>query len=213
MGAAARGAVIRSPLSHLTLTSGHLRLSPRAEVGADVLSSGQEDQAMGDTLTLTEGQRTRLWESWLAAEMRALYFAELSYRYRRRQQFTTWGVLCLSSGATLALIGRLPDVWAWLPPGLTLLTAALSLYLTVGQHQKQAIDAADLHAGWAAAGADYERLWETGMYAEDAAATLNAIGDRTAALSRAGTGFPANRRRLLKWQDHVERQHHIGAHA
>ncbi len=38
MGTAARGALSFPAISHLTLTSGHLRLSPREEVGADVIA-------------------------------------------------------------------------------------------------------------------------------------------------------------------------------
>lgn len=163
-------------------------------------------------LTLNELERQRLWEHWLAAEMRANYFAELAYFYRRRQQVATWSALVLSAGASVALLKGMPDDWQWVAPTLTLLTAAVSIYSVTAQNQKQATDAAELHLGWRSVAADYQRLWESGMYSPDAKERLDAIEARSAVLSKAGTSFPANRRRLVKWQKYVEQQHHV-AHA
>ena len=48
---------------------------------------------------LTESQRTQVWEQWLAAEMRAIYFGDLCGSFHRRQRLATWSTLLLSSGA------------------------------------------------------------------------------------------------------------------
>jgi hypothetical protein len=164
-------------------------------------------------LMLNELQRKRLWENWLEAEMRSGYFAELAWIYRQRQQWATWATLLLSSGAVAALIKDLPQGWHWLPTSLVALTAAVSLYLVVQQNYRRGDEAAELHLGWRGLALDCQRLWESGMYADDAITRLDALEDRAAPLSKAGTGFPASERRLKKWWQRVVEEHRVPAHA
>jgi hypothetical protein len=188
-------------------------LAPRRGPAPERAPGGKiEAGPVSTELTLTELERKRLWESWIAAEMRGHYFAELAYLYRRRQQIATWSTLVLSSGASIALLRGMGDDWQWVAPVLTLLTAAVSIYSVTAQNQKQSTDAAELHLGWRGVAADYQRLWESGMYSPDAKERLDAIEARSASLSKAGTSFPANRRRLVKWQKYVEQQLRV-AHA
>ncbi len=159
---------------------------------------------------LTEIQRRQVWESWLSAEIRANYFADLAGRYHQLQRWATWAILFSSSGAFVTWTARVPEPWNWLAPVLALATAGLSLYSLVAQHQKHAMDAADLHARWNRLASDHERLWDD-MYAEDAPARLSALIEREAELGKVATAFPVNEKRLLKWQDHVEKHHRLAA--
>ena len=147
----------------------------------------------------------------MSAEIRANYFADLSGGYHRRQRLATWLILVLSSGAAAAFLAGLPARYSWLGPVLSLLTAALSAYVLAVQNQKGAMDCADLHFRWNALAGDYQRLWDD-MYAEDALAKLTAIDNRAMEVSKAATAFPVIKRRLLKWQDHVERHHAQAVH-
>jgi prephenate dehydrogenase len=65
-----------------------------------------------------------------------------------------------------------------------------------------------LHYRWNRIAAAYERLWDD-MYADNASRQLEALERRTAEASKASTAYPANRRRLEKWQTHVELHHHV----
>jgi len=161
---------------------------------------------------LSELQQQRVWEGWLSAEIRANYFADLAGVYHRRQRWSTWLTLVASSGAAAAVLSKLPPEWGWAAPVLALATAALSLYSLVTQNQKSAMDSADLHHRWNKLANEYWRLWDS-MYATEAADQLAKLEEVGEELSKVGTSFPAERRRLLRWQDHVERQHHLVAQA
>jgi hypothetical protein len=161
---------------------------------------------------LSDLQQKRVWEGWLSAEIRANYFADLSGRYHRRQRLTTWAILVCSSGAAGALVAGLPSHYAWAAPALSLLTAGLSGYALAVQHQKSAVDAADLHFRWNSLANAYARLWDD-VYSAEAPATLTTLESTGAELSKAGTAFPVLVRRLLKWQEHVERHHAQAIHA
>lgn len=156
---------------------------------------------------LSEAQIKRVWEGMLAAEIRANYFADLSERYARNQRLATWLTLFLSSGASATfLIHDLPSDLSILRPTLTLATAGLSLYSVIRQNQKQSVDSADLHARWNRLAHDYQKLWED-VYGEGALETLDALGDRAIELSKAGTAFPNDVGRMLKWEQHVVASH------
>ena|SRR5947207_2715852 len=154
---------------------------------------------------LNEPQRTRVWEGWLSAEIRANYFAELSHGYYRKQRWASWLTLVASSGAAITLIGATLPVWV--PSVLALSVTALSVWSLVVQHQKCAVDSADLHFRWNRLAAQYEALWAD-MYADDAAARLKALDEEAAQISKVSTSFPARHRRLTYWQRYVEEQHH-----
>ncbi|HXK33854.1 MAG TPA: hypothetical protein VNM91_07585 [Dehalococcoidia bacterium] len=152
---------------------------------------------------LTPLQQRRVWDLWFNGEVRACYFADLSGRYRRLQRAATWLTLVLSSGATVTLVAHLPAGFDWMAAILAALTAVVSLWSLVAQHQQHAIDAADLHHRWATLAAESRRLWDD-MHASDAAARLEALDARAAELSKAGTAFPVRPRLLDKWHNHVE---------
>ncbi len=160
---------------------------------------------------LSELQRKTVWEGWLSAEIRADYFADLSWRYQRRQGIATWLMLFTSSGAFVTFLGALnsilPKESAWLvSAGLSLFTAVLSGYSLIAQNPKRAIDSTDLHFRWNKLAIEYQDLWDN-MYADDARAKLMELVEKDAEISKAGNAFPAKERMLLKWQKRVEMHH------
>ena len=157
---------------------------------------------------LSELEQKAVWEHWLGAEIRANYFADLSYRYQRHQRALTWFTLATSSGAFVTLVTDVlpPSVAAWLRPVLTLVPAALSLWMLVAQNYQQATACSDLHFRWHTLADDFERLW--GHMHDDAAdRTLQRLTRRVAEASRSGVPLPNNPKLMEKWQDHVERHH------
>ena len=156
---------------------------------------------------LTELQQKSVWEGWLSSEIRANYFADLSYRYQFRQRALTWLTLAFSSGAFATLVTDwLPVEFDWIKPTLVFFTAALSLWSLVAQNQKNATDCSDLHFRWNKLAGEYESLWDH-MYSEDAAIRLEALREKSAELSKSSTAFPNKTRLMEKWQEHVV-QHH-----
>ena len=161
---------------------------------------------------LTALQQKRVWEGWLSAEVRADYFADLAGAYHRQQRRATWAAVFSSSGAVVAFLANLPPAWAWVPPAFALITAALSGYTLVAHGHEHAVASSDLHFRWNRLASEYEALWDD-MYASDAPAKLAALAERGAELSKSATaaGLPYQERRMLKWQDLVERHHHATA--
>ncbi len=70
------------------------------------------------------------------------------------------------------------------------------------QNQKFALDASDLHARWNRLAKDLENLWDN-VDASDAPERLAALEDRKTELSKAGSAFRYDERRMLKWETHV----------
>jgi hypothetical protein len=157
-----------------------------------------------DTI-LTALQQKEVWEGMLGAEIRSNYFADLSGRYARNQRVATWAVLAFSSGAVASLLATAPDS---VRITLAAITAGISAYSVVMQHQKLAVDSSDLHARWNRLANDYRRLWDD-MYSEEALSSLDALLRREEELSKAGTAFPNRKRVMEKWEDHVV-AHHTG---
>lgn len=157
---------------------------------------------------LNELQRTRLWEDLLLAEARIYYFGDLATRYNREQRIITWASLILSSGATVTAVAAavVASGQVWISAVLALTASAITFYSLVAQNPKRASDATDLHTRWTKLARAYERLWED-MYAEDALARLNAIEDSDPELSKPAVGLPWDRKRMRRWQEHVEYLH------
>jgi hypothetical protein len=156
---------------------------------------------------LNELQRQRLWEDLLLAEARSYYFGDLATKYNREQRVITWTSLILSSSAMVtAVAASVANGQAWLPAVLALIASGVTFYSLVVQNHKRAADAADLHTRWAKLARAYERLWEE-MYDEDALARLNAIEDSDPELSKPAVGLPWDRKRMRRWQEHVEYRH------
>lgn len=146
-----------------------------------------------------KGLYRRVWDEMLFAGMRANYFGELVSRYQHLEKAIRVFVLVASSGAAATVLTSAPD---WVKFGLPLLAAVGSFWLLFSQYSILARDAADLHAGWSSLEAEYERLWN--HLDEPASETVfDQIYERGNGLSKAGTKFPNNKKRLGYWLDEV----------
>ena len=160
---------------------------------------------------LSDFQQDTLWESWLAAEIRAAYFAALVTTYQKRQKILVVGGLLLSSGATLTLTTAVvPPHLAWIKPLLTVLAAGSSLWSLVAKNERNAIDCADLHQRWNSLALEYEMLWSD-VYAEQAADRLAQLRKEEGAVSKSSTPIPTYRRLLERAQDNVMMHHRVTA--
>jgi hypothetical protein len=118
---------------------------------------------------LNEYQIECVWESMLAAEARALYFADLASQYTRRKQIITGLTFFLSSGAAATVVGKSP---LWVPAVLALLSAAASAYsMAVGLDRKIGT-MTKLHSAWSQIATAYDRLWNH-AYEDDAETHLD----------------------------------------
>jgi hypothetical protein len=161
---------------------------------------------LGDSM-LSDFQQTTVWESWLSAEIRAAYFAQLVQTFQFRQKMLVVGGLLLSSGATLTLLTAIvPPSLNWIKPTLTLLAAASSLWSLVAKNERSSIECADLHSRWNTLALHYEALWSN-MDAVDAADTLMRLRTEEIAISKSSTSLPAYARLLRKAQDNVVMHH------
>lgn len=155
---------------------------------------------------LTALQQKTAWEEWLGSEIRALYFADLAYRYQRTQRLVTWVTVASSSGALVTLIAALPPAAGWVRLALALVATASSLWVLVAQHGRAASDCADLQYQWHRLADQYQALWDR-TYAPDAGTVLSALTEQTAVLSKRSSAFPNRPRLMTTWQDYVERHH------
>lgn len=158
---------------------------------------------------LSDLQQKDVWEGWLGAEIRASYFADLCGHYRLQQKIVTGAILFFSCGAAATFLSDwLPLSWQWVKPSLALLTAAMSIFSFVQQNQARMTDCADLHFRWNRLADEYKALWDD-MYSDDALRKLRELEEKEAELSKSSTSFPNKERRMLKWQEHIQRQHNL----
>jgi hypothetical protein len=156
---------------------------------------------------LSDFQQTTVWESWLAAEIRAAYFAELVQRFQSRQRLLVVGGLLLSSGATITLLTAIvPPNLNWIKPTLTLLAAGLSLWSLVAKNERNSIECADLHLRWNTLALHYESLWSN-MYGEEAAEKLMQLRTEELAVSKSSTSQPSYTKLLEKVEQNVILHH------
>jgi hypothetical protein len=158
---------------------------------------------------LSEFQQNDLWERWLAAEMRAYYFADRRAYYASRQRFLTWITLLFSSGAATTILVALPQPFLWVRAVLAILAAAISLMSLVEANAQRSTDCADLHFRWARLANECQSLWGN-VYAEDAEAKLAKIVEKGEEISKSSTAIPYKERVMLKWENHVLQHHGLG---
>ena len=155
---------------------------------------------------LNQDQIIAVWERQLAAETRALYFAELASNYTRQKQWITGASFFLASGAAATLLGKFP---AWVPVVLAVITAVLSAYSIARGLDGATRTMAKFQFSWSELAAGYESLWNT-TWRDDASTRLDTLISRENELSsQASTEAPNKTDRVAYWQDQVLRQHHL----
>jgi hypothetical protein len=137
----------------------------------------------------------------LEAEMRANYFGALVLRYQRREKWFRVITLVASSGAAVTAIGSAPP---WLRLLLPVSAAVAGFWLLFSQYGTLSIDAANLHDGWNAVHTQYERLW-CNLDSPDAELRFYETCEGANGLSKAGTKFPNDKKRLGLLLDHAAR--------
>ncbi len=156
---------------------------------------------------LSDFQQDTVWDGWLAAEIRAAYFAALVNRFQWRQKMLVVAGLLLSSGATITLLTTvIPPQFGWIKPTLTVLAAAMSLWSLVAKNERNAIDAADLHFRWKTLALEYEDLWGN-VYGDQAAERLTQLRKEEAVVPKSSTSMPAYKGLLAAAQANVVMHH------
>ena len=155
---------------------------------------------------LNEVQIEAVWERQIAAETRALYFAELASTYTRQKQIISGASFFLASGAAATLIAKAP---AWVAIVLSCITAVLSAYSIARGLDGATRTMAKFQFSWSELAAGYEALWNT-TYQDDAVPRLDQLISKENELSsQASTEAPNNQERLGYWQEQVFKQHHL----
>jgi hypothetical protein len=155
---------------------------------------------------LSEAQQARVWEGMLGSDIRAKYFAELSGRYSRRQQFATWATLLFSSSDAVSFVASLPSQLTWIRFTLAICAAGTSIYLALAQNDKKAFDAAGLRDRWSRLQVSFQAIWEN-VEAEDAELRLKELDPLRREASNSAVGLLYDRKAMLKWQSHTENKY------
>ena len=157
---------------------------------------------------LNEAQITSIWERQIAAEVRALYFADLASSYTRQKQWITGASFFLASGAAATLLAKSPS---WVPLALACITALLSAYSVARGLDGATRTMSKFQFSWSDLASGYEALWND-VYSGDAISRLDALIAREHDLSsQASTDAPNDQKRLTYWQLEVFKQHHLVA--
>jgi hypothetical protein len=143
----------------------------------------------------------RVWEEMVYAQMRSNYFGEMVSKYQKMEKVIRVGILAASSGAAGTVLTSAPD---YVKLSLPLIAAAGSFWLLFSQYSMLSRDAADLHSQWNAVETRYEKVFNN-IQAEDAQAQFEKIYEDADGLSKAGTKFPVNQKRLGHWLDQSAR--------
>jgi hypothetical protein len=155
---------------------------------------------------LTESQITSIWERQIAAEVRALYFADLAGSYTTQKQWITGASFFLASGAAATLLGKSPT---WVPLVLACITALLSAYSVARGLDGATRTMSKFQFSWSELASGYEALWND-VHSADALTRLETLTARERDLSsQASTEAPNDQKRLHYWQLEVFKQHRL----
>jgi hypothetical protein len=160
---------------------------------------------MTETLpTLTERQRTTVWNSWFGAEVRGLYFLGLCADYAQTQRMLTWATLAASSGATITLLGPdwLPPGLLWIRPALSAIAAGLTAWSLAHNYHARGDQCRDIGARWQRLATAFEHLWDD-MYEADVAARLRTLQAEEGEASKASSSFKTDPKRMRRCFDTV----------
>jgi hypothetical protein len=153
---------------------------------------------------MTQDRINNVWERMISAEVRSLYFADLTATYSRRKQWIAGLSFFLSSAAAAALVAKAPT---WAPLIMATVVAVLSSYSISGGLERKVQTLAKLHYSWHRLATDYDRLWNN-LYDDEAAIELARLVNSERDLSQlAATEAPYDPPRMEKWEDHVFQQH------
>jgi hypothetical protein len=119
----------------------------------------------------------------------------LSGRYQGTQVFLTWSILVLSGGAAATFIAKFSSSFPWIPPALSILTAAVSAYSLVAKNERKGIDSTRLSLKYAQVANSFDELF--GRMQTATSSELKEIENKKIELGEAGQSL-AYVKRLMK---------------
>lgn len=141
-----------------------------------------------------------IWERKVEAEIRSLYFADLTTRFTRRKQIVTGMSFFLSTAAAATVIGKLPWI---VPVTLSAVVSLATAYSIATGLDRRISTLAKLHSEWNSLSDEYDRLWSR-WYDEETEDAVNALIKRGRDASLlATTDAPYYKELMDKWSDHV----------
>lgn len=153
---------------------------------------------------LTDTQYKTVWERQIDAEVRSLYFADLTHRYAQQKQANTFLTFFLASGAAASLVAKLPS---WVAILLSTLVAILTAYSVALRIDQKISTMSKLHSDWATLAVEYEHLREN-PDAENTDVVLNDLLRRDLEASKtASTEAPNDQKRIARWTAQVFSYH------
>jgi len=159
--------------------------------------------------TLSDFQRAQLWEQWIGAAARTLYYSALANRFSAWQNGISGLSLFLSGstvGAFLAspLLGSTFWIGPWLPWLKVILpvgTGAMNMIALAKQYTKKTYECSELYSKWGKLELECKMVWGA-MYESDALARLNSIQEKALEISAPSIRSMPNKKRLMeKCQD------------
>jgi hypothetical protein len=158
-------------------------------------------------MKLSQNQTNRVWQLMFEAEVRSLYFGELTSRYTTLRQIITGASLFLSSGAAATIAAKTPS---YIPIILASVTAVLSAYaIAVGLDRKIAA-LGKLHGTWHNLQTSYENLWNH-WFEDDADELYEKLRIEERSASEAGLEMPYQPTRLKKWMEFTSGRYKLNA--
>jgi hypothetical protein len=154
---------------------------------------------------LTDFQQSQLWDLWIGAATRTLYFSTLANRFSRWQNVIQGATLFMSGSAVTAILldphtgQALPSIVPYLPFAKLSLPVATGVANTVGlfkQYTKRSFECSELYQKWGRLEQDCQRLWGA-MYDEDAPDKLTKLQERALEISVPATRSMPNKHRLM----------------
>ncbi len=157
---------------------------------------------------LNESQIEQVWRGMLAAETRALYFADLTRKSTIKKQWLMGASFFLASGAAAELLAKGP---AWIATASTGLVAVISAYTIAVNPDKNIATLTKLSTGWDRIADEYKILWDH-TYADDAEdrlLTIMKLERECSELAIAGVKYDP--KLLGYWQNRILQLHNIAA--
>jgi hypothetical protein len=159
--------------------------------------------------SLSDFQRAQLWEQWIGAAARTLYYSALANRFSAWQNGIS-GMSLFLSGSTVGAFMASPLVasapWIgpllpWLKVVLPLGTGAMSVVALIKQYTKKSYECSELYSKWGKLELECKALWGC-MYETNAPLRLTAIQERSLEISAPSIRSMPNKKKLMaKCQD------------
>jgi hypothetical protein len=167
-------------------------------------------QAVLSAPVLSELQQAQLWDLWIGAATRSLYFSILANKFSKWQNFIQGAAIVMSGSACAALLldphasMMMPLIAPFLPYmkfGLPITSAILNAVGLGKQYTKRSFECSELYQKWGRLAQECQRLWGD-MYTQDAPDKLNKLLEKELEIAGPSTRSMPNKRRLMaKCQD------------